>query len=397
MKRLSAVVILALLISGCSLVSGGNSAPDNGVAAMTKCLTDAADSVSTGASGNTNTTVTPSAGFPADAKIGIALPEKTSQNWVEAEGMFNTALTAKGYTSIVKFATGGVTDQQNQISDMIEQGVSVLVVGAIDGSQLGAQLDAAKAAGITVIAYDRLLTNTNSIDLYIAFDNYKVGQLQGQAVIQGMLATQGPPPYNIELIAGSPDDSNSKFFFGGAMSVLQPGIDCGALVVRSGQTTQDQVASQGWKASLVQQRFSTILSQYYQDAPLNGILSPNDMLARSAIATLGNYGMSSQNTVVSGQDSETASIPLIMTGKQYMTIYKNTQAIVDEVVKVVSLLQQGQPVPINDTSSYNNGVKMVPSDLLSPEAVTAANAAEVYANDAVRIGCTQDPPVNCEK
>jgi len=362
---------------------------------MTTCLNDAASSVSSASAGTTSTTITPSTGFAAGAKIGISLPQKTSQNWVEANGMFRAALAAQGYTPIVKFATGGYTDQQNQINDMIKQGVSVLVIGAVDGSQLGSQLDAAKAAGITVIAYDRLLMNTKSVDMYVAFDNYKVGQLQGQAVIQGMLATQGQPPYNIELIAGSPDDSNSAFFFNGAMSVLQPGIDCGALIVRSGQTTQDQVGTQGWLASVVQQRFGTILSQYYTDAPLNGILSPNDMLARSALATLSNYGMTDQKTVVSGQDSETASIPLVMAGTQYMTIYKNTQALVDEVVKIISLLQKGQPVPINDTSSYNNGVKTVPTDLLTPQVVTAANAAQVYADDSVRIGCTMDPPVNC--
>lgn len=392
---ITALGVVVLLLAGCSGPGGTN--PGSSTAAMTKCLTDAANSVSSASSGTTSETVTPSTGFPAGAKIGIALPEKTSQNWVEAEGMFQTALSAQGYTPIVQFATGGYPDQQNQISDMIKQGVSVLVIGAVDGTQLGSQLDAAKAAGITVIAYDRLLMNTNSVDLYVAFDNYKVGQFQGQAVIQGMLATQGPPPYNIELIAGSPDDSNSKVFFDGAMSVLQPGIDCGALIVRSGQVTQEKVATQGWMASIVQQRLGDILTQYYSDAPLNGILSPNDMLARSALATLSNFGMNAQKTVVSGQDSETASIPLIMTGRQYMTIYKNTQAFVDEVVKIISLLQQGQPVPINDNTSYNNGVKTVPTDLLTPQVVTAANAAEVYANDSARIGCTMTPPVDCEQ
>jgi len=402
MKKLTSLVALAaagaLLLTGCG--SGSSNTPSGSAGdtdAMKTCLTNAADTVSQGTSGNTSSTITPSTGFAADATIGISLPQKTSQNWVEAEGMFNKALPAAGFKSTVQFATNGVADQQNEITAMISQGVSVLVVGAIDGSQLGSQLDAAKAAGITVIAYDRLLTNTNSVDMYVAYDNYKVGQLQGQALLQGMLATQGDPPYNIELIAGSPDDANSKPFFDGAMSVIQPGLDCGALTIPSGQNTQTQAATQGWLAANAQKRMDTILGNNYTDTTLNGILSPNDTLARAALASLSSAGKSDEKTVITGQDSETASIPLIMQGTQYMTIYKNTQGLVDEIVKIVQQLQQGQPVTVNDTSTYNNGVKVVPTDLLTPQVVTAANAADVYKNDTTREPCTQTPvPASCQ-
>ena len=409
MKKLTTVATLvaagALLLAGCSSNSGSTTTPtDTGsssaagpdAASLTQCLTQAAATVTSGTSGNTSSTITPSTGFAANAKIGISLPQKTSQNWVEAEGMFNAALPAAGFTPIVQFATNGVPDQQNQIESMIQNGVSVLVVGAVDGSQLGQQLDDAKAAGITVIAYDRLLMNTNSVDMYVAYDNYKVGQLQGQALLQGLMANQGQPPYNIELIAGSPDDANSTPFFNGAMSVIQPGLDCGALKILSGQNTQTQAATQGWLAANAQKRMDTILAANYTDATLNGILSPNDTLARAALASLSAAGKSGDKTIITGQDSETASIPLIMQGTQYMTIYKNTQGLVDEITKIVGLLQQGQPVPINDTSSYNNGNMVVPTDLLTPEVVTAANAAQVYANDATRLPCTQTPaPASC--
>ncbi|MCL2653285.1 MAG: sugar-binding protein [Propionibacteriaceae bacterium] len=409
MKKLSLVVAAAaagaLMLAGCSSTTGGGSttttppseAPTTTATVdLAQCLTDAAATVTSGTSGNTSSSITPSTGFDAGAKIGVSLPQKTSQNWVEAEGMFNTGLTAAGYVPTVQFATNGVSDQQNQISAMIQNGVKVLVVGAVDGSQLGGQLDQAKQAGITVIAYDRLLMNTNSVDMYVAYDNYKVGQLQGQALLQGMLASQGAPPFNIELIAGSPDDANSKPFFEGAMSVIQPGIDCGALNVLSGQTTQTQAATQGWLAKNAQTRMDAILAANYTSAKLNGILSPNDTLARAALASLSSAGKSDDKTVITGQDSETASIPLIMQGTQYMTIYKNTQGLVDEIVKIIGLLQQGQPVPINDTTSYDNGTKVVPTDLLTPQVVTAANAAQVYANDATRLPCTQTPaPASC--
>ncbi len=398
----------AMLLAGCAGTSergGGDqttAGPSGGsssdTTALTQCLTDAAATVDASASGGAASEITPSTGFEAGAQIGVSLPQKTSQNWVEAEGMFNDQLTAAGYQPIVQFATNGVPDQQNQITAMVTQGVKVLIVGAVDGSQLGGQLDQAKAAGITVIAYDRLLMNTESVDMYVAYDNYKVGQLQGQAVINGMLETQGQPPYNVELIAGSPDDANSKPFFEGAMSVIQPGIDCGAIKVLSGQTTQQQVATQGWLASNAQKRMDTILGANYTDAKLNGILSPNDTLARAAIAALDSAGKADEKTVISGQDSETASIPLIMKGTQYMTIYKDTNGLVKEIVKIVNLLQQGQPVPINDTTSYDNGVKVVPTDLLTPQVVTADNATTVYANDATRQPCTQDPaPASCNQ
>jgi len=397
MRKLTALAAVgALMLTGCGIISPKTPTTGADTAALVQCLNDSLVTPSSLPSENDNSKVKLSDGFPANAKIGIALPQKTSQNWVEAEGMFNTALTTHGFTPIVKFATGGVSDQQLQITDMINQGVSVLVVGAVDVSQLGTQLDAAKADGIIVISYDRLLTQTRSVDLYVAYDNYQVGQLQGQSLVQGLLATQGSPPYNIELIAGSLDDSNSQPFFEGAMSVLQTGISCGALVVPSGQTTLDQVATQGWLASNVQKRMNTLLASYYTDTPLNGVLSPNDTLARAAIASLSSVGRSDDHTVITGQDSETMSIPLIMKGTQYMTIYKNTQGLVNEVVRDIGWLQQGLEVPVTDAAGMDNGVITVPADLLTPQAVTAANAAKVYANDPERIGCTQDPPVNCQ-
>lgn len=318
-------------------------------------------------------------GFAADSVIGVALPQKTSENWVLAEGLFNDGLKEAGFTPDVQFANGGVSEQQNQIAAMVTKGAKVIVVGAIDGSQLGTQLKAAKEAGATVIAYDRLLLNTKDVDYYVAFDNYKVGELQGQALLDGLAERKGSGPWNIELIAGSPDDANSQVFFNGAMSVLQPKIDDGTLKVVSGQTSFSQVSTQGWKAENAQKRMDTILSGSYSSAKLDGILSPNDTLARAAMTSVKAAGK--ELPVVTGQDSEVESVKSIMAGEQYSTIFKDTNKLVAQTIVMLKALQKGEEVPVNNTDSYDNGVKTVPAYLLEPVIVTKANAAEVYKDD----------------
>lgn len=321
------------------------------------------------------------AGFAADATIGVALPQKTSENWVLAEQLFNDDLTEAGFTPIVQFANNGVTEQQNQIQAMIEQGAKVIVVGALDGSQLGTQLEDAHAQGIQVIAYDRLVKNTDAVDLYVAYDNFRVGELQGQALLEGLAERKGEGPWNIELIAGSSDDANSVPFFEGAMSVLQPEIDSGNLNVVSGQTTFEQAATAGWKAENAQRRFDSIMSGSYTDTELHGVLSPNDTLARAALTAVAQAG--EETPVITGQDSEVESVKSIMDGEQYSTIYKDTRTLVAETIKAVQHAQTGGDLAdlANDTESYDNGVKIVPAMLLEPVIVTQANAADVYADD----------------
>lgn len=374
MKRIATAIITlgasaALALTGCA--SGDRTASTASAPATT-----AAPTTSGSAGGST---IQLGSGFAAGSKIGVSLPQKTSENWVLAEGLFTDQLKAAGFDPIVQFANGGVAEQQNQISAMVEQGVKVLVVGAIDGSQLGSQLKAAKDAGIQVIAYDRLLTNTPNVDLYMAYDNYKVGVLQGTALLEGLAKTGKPSPWNIELISGSPDDANSKPFFEGAMSVLKPKIDDGTLKVLSGQTSQQQTATQGWTAKNAQNRMDAILSANYQSASLDGILSPNDTLARAALTSVKSAGK--PNPVITGQDSEVESIKLIYQGIQYSTIDKDTKNFVTKVVEYIGKIQAGQPIEVNDTTSYNNGVKVVPAYLLTPVVVTKDNVCTEYAPD----------------
>ena len=342
------------------------------------------------AEGDDSTTeeTTEAGGFPADATIGVALPQKTSENWVLAEELFNTGLEEAGFTPLVQFANGGVTEQQNQIQAMIEQGAEVIVVGAIDGSQLGSQLEAAAADGIKIIAYDRLVKNTEAVDMYVAFDNYQVGVLQGTALLEGLAERKGEGPYNIELIAGSPDDANAIPFFEGAMSVLSPKIEDGTLTVVSGQTTFEEVATQGWKAENAQKRMDTVLAGFYADTELHGILSPNDTLGRAAMTAVAQAGK--ETPVVTGQDSEVESVKSIVAGEQYSTIYKDTRELVAQTIAEIKLLQAGEEPEINDTESYDNGVKIVPSFLLTPFIVTKDNAAEVYKDDPALFPLTQE-------
>lgn len=319
------------------------------------------------------------AGFPPGSLIGVALPQKTSENWVLAEQLFRDGLGAAGFKYDVQFANGGVPEQQNQVQTMVTKGARVLIVGAIDGSQLGGQLREAKAAGATVIAYDRLLTNTPAVDYYVAYDNFKVGVLQGRALLEGLAQRKGPPPWNIELFAGSPDDANSQVFFDGAMSVLQPRIADGTLVVKSGQKSFTQAATQGWKAENAQRRMDTLLAGTYAKAKLDGVLSPNDTLGRAVLTAVRAAGK--DLPVVTGQDSEVESVKSILRGEQYATINKDTGALVRHAITMVRDLQQGKAPAVNDDHSYNNGVKIVPAYLLEPQIVTQANVREAFAND----------------
>ncbi|GGC93206.1 sugar ABC transporter substrate-binding protein [Tersicoccus solisilvae] len=352
-----------------------------GTLALTGCgRSDSGSSASGGASGG-------SGGFAKDSLIGVALPQKTSENWVLAENLFNTDLKDAGYKADVEFANGGVSEQQNQIQSMVTKGAKVIVVGAIDGAQLSTQVKAAKDAGVTVIAYDRLLKNTNAVDYYVAYDNFKVGQLQGQALLDGMKAKKPSGPYNIEVFAGSPDDANAKVFFDGAMSVLQPKIDDGTLKVTSGQKSFEQAVTQGWKAENAQKRMDTLLSANYGSTTLDGVLSPNDTLARAILTSV--KGAGKPTPIVTGQDSEVESVKSIMAGVQYSTINKDTRNLVKQTIAMVNSIQQGQKPEINDDKSYNNGTKVVPAYLLPPQIVTKANAKEAYANDPTLSKLTQ--------
>jgi len=346
--------------------------------ALAGCSQRAGTDTGTGASASSGA----AAGFKAGSLIGVALPQKTSQNWEDAQRLFPEKLKAAGFESQVQFANSGVAEQQSQISALITRGAKVLIVGPIDGSQLGAQLAQAKAAGIPVISYDRMITNTADVNYLVTFQPDKVGELQGQSLLDGLQAKAGhPAPYNIELFAGSPDDNNARIFFEGAMKVLQPKIDDGTLKVVSGQTTFQQVATQGWDPKTAQNRMDSILTANYSGATLDGVLSPNDTIARSLITSIRNAGK--PIPPMTGQDSDPESIKLIADGVQYSTVDKPTVKQVDASIAIVKELAAGKTVDVT-TGESDNGKTKIPTDFLEPALVTKDNAAQVYADDPVR-------------
>ncbi|HEY8913474.1 sugar-binding protein [Lacisediminihabitans sp.] len=333
--------------------------------------------------GTTTSSSGAAAGFKAGSTIGVALPDKTSENWVLAGKLFEEGIAKAGFKADVQYApaTNTVSEQQNQITSMTTKGAKAIVIGAKDGSQLGSQVSAAHSAGAAIIAYDRLILNTKDVDYYVAYDNEKVGELQGQALLDGMKARfPDAKTYNIELFSGSSDDANAPVFFKGAMKVLQPKIDDGTLKVVSGQTDIKQTATAGWLAQNAQTRMDTLLAANYTGTVLNGVLSPNDTLARAIITSIHAAGKDKPvQPVITGQDSEAASIPLIMTGVQYSTINKDTTKLVAQTIAMIKDLAAGK-TPSTNSTDYNNGVKVVPTYLLPPELVTKDNAAESYKN-----------------
>ena len=321
-------------------------------------------------------------GFEEGAVIGVSLPWLGTQNWKEAEEMFKAELEAAGFKPIVQAADQKVATQQQQIESMIQNGAKVIVVGPVDGSQLGAVLEEAKAAGVYVIGYDRLLENTTGVDAVVQFGSVQTGVLQAEALLAGLKELKGEGPYNIELFGGGPADPNAPNFFKGAMSVLQPLIDDGTLNVVSGQMDFAQAATMDWDNSKAQARMDSLLSGFYSDIEIDGVLCPNDGIARACITACEQAGQ--DIPVVSGLDAENESIEWIWAGRQYSTVAKPTDALVAQTIEIIKSLQAGNGLP-EGTVAVNNGVIDVPVYELPPVVVTKENAKEVFANDPGRL------------
>lgn len=306
--------------------------------------------------------------------IGIAMPTKSSARWISDGNSMVKQFEAAGYKTDLQYAEDDIPNQLAQIENMIVKGVDVLVIAAIDGTTLSNALQQAADSGIKVIAYDRLIRDSANVDYYATFDNFKVGVQQASSIVNALDMSKGP--YNIELFGGSPDDNNAYFFYNGAMSVLQPLIDEGKLVVRSGQMGMDTVGTLRWDGAVAQARMDNLLSAYYSDARVDAVLSPYDGLSIGILSSLKGVGYGSADQpmpVVSGQDAEVQSVKSILAGEQHSTIFKDTRELARVTVGMVNALLQGGKPEINDTSTYDNGVKVVPSYLLEPVAVDETN------------------------
>jgi len=312
--------------------------------------------------------------------IGIAMPTKSSARWISDGNSMVKQFEAAGYETDLQYAEDDIPNQLAQIENMIVKGVDVLVIAAIDGTTLSNALQQAADSGIKVIAYDRLIRDSANVDYYATFDNFKVGVQQATSIVKALGLPEASGPFNIELFGGSPDDNNAYFFYNGAMSVLQPLIDQGKLVVRSGQMGMDTVGTLRWDGAVAQARMDNLLSAYYSDARVDAVLSPYDGLSIGILSSLKGVGYGSADQpmpVVSGQDAEVPSVKSILAGEQHSTIFKDTRELARVTVGMVDALLQGGKPEINDTSTYDNGVKVVPSYLLEPVAVDETNWEKV--------------------
>lgn len=353
-----------------------------GVVALGAATVMALAACSGGGRGATDTASSAGGGFAADATVGVALPWLGTQNWKEAQDLFKTQLTDAGFKPLIQAADNKVPQQQQQIESMIEQGAKVIVAAPIDGTQLGSVLEKAKAAGVSVIGYDRLIENTAAVDGVVQFGSVRTGELQGQSLLDGLAAEKGSGPYNIELFGGGPADPNAPNFFKGAMSVLQPKIDDGTLVVVSGQKDFTQAATADWDNAKAQARMDSLLSGFYSGKKIDGVLSPNDGIARAILTSAKQAGQ--DVPVVTGLDAENESVSLVWAGTQWSTTYKPTDKLVAQTVEIIKSLQAGKGMPSTDVKT-NNGTIDVPIYQLDPIIVTKENAKEVFANDPTRL------------
>lgn len=309
--------------------------------------------------------------------IGIAMPTQSSARWIADGHNMVDQFKAAGYDTDLQYAEDDIPNQLAQIENMITKGVKALVIAAIDGTTLSNALENAHAAGIPVIAYDRLIRETPNVDYYATFDNFQVGVLQADSLVKG-LKERFPDvkPWNVELFGGSPDDNNAFFFYNGAMSVLQPLIDDGSIKIGSGQTGMDVVGTLRWDGAVAQARMDNLLSAHYTDAHVNGVLSPYDGLSIGILSSLKGVGYGSADLpmpIVTGQDAEVPSVKSILAGEQYSTIFKDTRELAGVTVKMVDAMLSGGTPDVNDTKTYDNGVKVVPSYLLKPVEVDKSN------------------------
>ncbi|MEO6309310.1 MAG: multiple monosaccharide ABC transporter substrate-binding protein [Leifsonia sp.] len=324
--------------------------------------------------------------------VGVAMPTKSSERWIKDGDSIKKQLEDQGFKVDLQYAEDDIPTQVSQIENMITKGAEVLIVASIDGTTLTQVLQDAADSKIPVIAYDRLIRDSENVNFYATFDNFKVGQQQAWSLLNGLGLTdlEGKPvdgapagPFNIELFAGSADDNNATFFFNGAMQELQPLIDAGTLVVKSKQTDFNTVATLRWDGEVAQKRMENILTSTYSDGTkVNGVLSPYDGLSRGIISALtdAGYSVGAEWPVITGQDAEIDSVKAINSGEQFATIFKDTRELAKVAVEMTVAVLNGTEPTVNDTKTYDNGKKVIPSMLLSPTIVVKDKITSVLVD-----------------
>jgi len=319
-----------------------------------------------------------SVGTALAAKVGVAMPTNSLQRWNQDGANMKAQLEAAGYEVDLQYANNDVATQVSQLENMILGGAEVLVIASIDGSALGTVLQTAKDNDIKVIAYDRMLTDTPNVDYYATFDNYKVGAIQGQFIIDTLDLENAEGPFNFEFFAGSPDDSNARYFHAGAWDLLKPYVDSGKILVKSGQVDFETIAILGWGTDDAQARMDNLLTGYADGTVLDAVLSPNDSLALGITNSLQAAGYTLENfPIITGQDCDVTNTKNIILGYQAMSVFKDTRILAAQVVEMVDAILKGEEVVINDTTTYDNGVFVIPTNLSTPVFANAENYKEL--------------------
>ena len=302
--------------------------------------------------------------------VGVSMPTQDLQRWNQDGANMEAQLKEAGYEVELLYAANDIPTQVSQIETMIADGCEVLVIASIDGDSLGTVLAQAKEAGIPVIAYDRLIMNSDAVTYYATFDNWLVGVKQGEFIRDALDLDNAEGPFNIEFITGDPGDNNINFFFDGAMSILTPYLESGKLVCPSGQTEKAVVATANWATDAAQARFETILSSYYADGTqLDAVLCSNDSTSLGVQNALkANY--TGEWPVLTGQDCDVLSTISMLEGTQSMSVFKDTRTLAAQVVKMVTAILEDTEPEINDTETYDNGTGVIPSYLCEPVAAT---------------------------
>lgn len=353
------------------------------VGALAAC----SDERDTGTSAPTDGGTEPMGAEPAngDVLIGLAMPTKSLERWNRDGAHLEGLLKEKGYRTSLQYADNKQDQQNNQVQNMINDGAKIVVIASIDGTALGPVLQQATTQGVTVIAYDRLINGSENVDYYATFDNYQVGQLQGQFILDNKDSYKSEDgTINFEPFAGSPDDNNAKFFFAGAWDKVFPLVESGEFTVPSGKapSTDDQwttIGIPGWRSETAQSEMENRLNSFYGGGKkVHIVLSPNDSLALGIQQALDGAGYTPGGDwpLVTGQDADLANVKNMLADKQAMTVWKDTRKLGDQVAAMIDQIATGAEVDVNDTETYDNGAKVVPTYLIEPEVVTKDDVQE---------------------
>jgi len=313
-----------------------------------------------------------------DAVVGISMPTKSLERWNRDGSHLEQLLREDGLDTTLQYADNKIEQQISQIQNMVTEDVDVLVVAPIDGTVLAPVIEQAKQKGIVVIAYDRLIEQTDGVDYYVSFDNFRVGELQGRFVEEQLGLASGEGPRTVELFGGSPDDPNAAQFFAGAWSVLEPYLDSGELTSPSGKVPASAaqwqtIGIQGWASDDAQSEMQNRLNSFYTDGTaLDVVLSPNDSLALGIEQALDARGFVPGRNwpLITGQDADKANVLNMLADKQAMTVWKDTRELGERTATMVSQIVAGEEVEVSPGKEYDNGVEKVPTYLLDPQVVT---------------------------